>query len=764
MKQFLLAGMMSAIGFGLTATSPAGVLATAADAPIRVSHAKALPAGKQHRQLRTVNIPTDRQNRINPQSVRRSAGPEKTALPDGVSFYEGFEGWDGQDVTWLPDGWTMESKGDASLTDMEKWGMSTSVYDIMPADGKYMVAIDYASVAQDEWLITPQITVSENEVLTFYDYYSPLYLFNIDNVDWDNMTFIGDKVVASTLQVWVRPTGGEWAMLLDVADKYKDMSLEDLLMAESYSLGKETITLADYVGKDVQIGFRCVGKDGNTMLIDAVTVGMPVLEGVRYSNPLETLYWGFDRTPGWGYFPYMVAQYPVYTPITWKNATDDTSLTYSWKYSDPETGEYVDSDSQEALSVTYVPDYTTELTTTNNLFNPPVLSASAPGAASASYTAPYDKFQVGGKPQWEFDDKSMFEPGLIPFNITDEEFGIVTVEADFGEQSTPIFGYNKNTDQYWLDYTFRYDEPGANDKIFLSAIMNYITPAASPLVVTGASILAYGIVSDAAEFKLEIIPLNDDSTFDEANVIATAVCKGTDLIRAEFGMNEMLTVPFDFETPVVLDNSRKAYMVKFSGFHSDAVEYFAPVQSLKPNLDYQLIGWLVKEFFIDGESRTSVSPIANIEGEYGPCYNAFAINLEGFYPWLKAADTEVEIADAPATVSLDSYYDGTELTVEAPAEIEATVEGRYGDCTLTLNRASDQALDNATVTIKAPGVETAVKVSMTVNGIDEVTATAGNTVTGIYTLTGQRIGAEAARNGVYIVTYADGSARKVVLD
>ena len=46
------------------------------------------------------------------------------------------------------------------------------------------------------------------------------------------------------------------------------------------------------------------------MFIDAIGVGYPELEDISYTNPFETLYWGFDRTWSMGCMMGSFAQYP----------------------------------------------------------------------------------------------------------------------------------------------------------------------------------------------------------------------------------------------------------------------------------------------------------------------------------------------------------------------------------------------------------------------------------------------------------------------
>ena len=91
-----------------------------------------------------------------------------------------------------------------------------------------------------------------------------------------------------------------------------------------------------------------------------------------------------------------IAHQPVLAPLTWSNMTD-ADAEFEWSYTDPETGETATSDDQYELTVSYLPDYSDESTMRNNFILPPTLTATAPGSAPGSYTAPYVFFQAGGK-------------------------------------------------------------------------------------------------------------------------------------------------------------------------------------------------------------------------------------------------------------------------------------------------------------------------------------------------------------------------------
>lgn len=118
----------------------------------------------------------------------------------------------------------------------------------------------------------------------------------------------------------------------------------------------------------------------------------------------------------------------------------------------------------------------------------------------------------------------------------------------------------------------------------------------------------------------------------------------------------------------------------------------------------------------------------------------------------------VEITDAEATeVVLGSYYDGADLTIEAPEGIEATAEGRYDSWVLKLKA---KANTTGTVKISAPGVEHSIAVTATAGVIDIDADNAK--IADIYSLDGRKVSGSNLPGGVYIVRLADGSVRKAL--
>lgn len=698
---------------------------------------------------------------------RKKANRAESALPEGVSFFESFEGWDMQTYNWIPEGWTSDSRGDAGLDALEKWGVDMPMpYYGFPyaSDGNFAAAISYSLLPQDEWLISPEIQVTDNEVLTFDVFAYAYNFFDPDLIDWDTYTFTERKEICD-FEVWVQPAGGEWQQIWSYLDQYAGMTLYEIMMATPSEFEQQSASLAAFAGETVKIAFRYAGQNGDTLLFDAVTVGLPSLAGTDYTSPsFETLYWGYSREAGWGSVDTGVAMYPALAPLTWMNNSYIDGATYRWIYSDPVTREWgAVSYEQDFLTVTYSPDYTDETTTRNNWYQPPTLRASAPGASDGEYTAPYTYLQAGGKAEYLFSDGELWETGLLPFDHNSEgtTFTILDDET-IGDSAIPVFGHNANTDQYWLNYTFSSGDytPDEGDYVHLTAIMNYLFPASAPLVVDGVHVLGVGQITDAAEFKIEIVPLSDEYVPDMEHPIASATCKGSDVIVYEGGANNYLTIPFDFAEPAVIDNSRVGYMVKFSGFNSDAVTYFAPAQSAYPNKDYLCFGWIEKEMNIGGQYGDSYTPIAYIEGDYGECYNAFAMNLSAYYPWLDSETAEINLAtDGTAvTVPLSSYYDGSQLTVDCPAGITATAAGRYGECALTVSATADAS---GVITVKGPGVEKTFNVTASAGITDP--AADGAVPVAAYTADGRQLKVEDAKGGFFIMRYSDGSVRKVAV-
>ena len=84
-------------------------------------------------------------------------------------------------------------------------------------------------LAQDEWLLSPVFTPTAGETLSFSVGYAPIFLFDLrnENIDWGTMSFI-NKLKSTTLQILIREGDGEWTLLKDLYDDWKDTDLMTL--------------------------------------------------------------------------------------------------------------------------------------------------------------------------------------------------------------------------------------------------------------------------------------------------------------------------------------------------------------------------------------------------------------------------------------------------------------------------------------------------------------------------------------------------------
>lgn len=716
-------------------------------------------------------------NHIVSPGVRAAAAPRRSPAA-GTLLFESFENLNAEGgLEWLPEGWTVVSNGDPDLPESERWGCSTwsSPYLPAPADGDWYMGISFSSSNQDEWLISPSVALPADRLyqLSFYAYISAAFFYNMDTgyVDWNTMEFIEQEII-NNFQVLVSADGGEFEVVRDFARENLGKSLNDLLMAEPTGLEKYSVDLKGYEGKNIKIAFRYVGTDGNTLFLDAVSVALPTMD-LAINAPEETLYWGLDQSSDWGYLGLSIAQYPVFAPFTFTAAGIDTDVDLSWMYSDPETTEMVTAPGDE-LTLEYHPDYTSEFTTRNNLYYPPVLMGSAEGYADSETTFPVDYLQAGGRPEFKLQDGSILTLGLLPFDVATTGIGGYTVDDEtIGDMSIPVFGYNENADRFWTNYSF-HGEDEDNDHACVVDIFNFITPSSAPMVVENVWLNALGRFDGDVEFTCSIYPLEayyEDGEFLGYTVaekpVATAVTAGR---NAEGYMenpssNIYLTIPFTFEEPVVMCAAdAPSYIVRFSGFHNPKVEYFVPMQQWVPSADRRALGWITKEITFSGQTRSSISPIANYENDYGQMYCAFALNMGAYYPWLKA-DTKDIILDenGTATVALDSYYAPTDLAVECPEWADVNISGRYGNCVMTVTASSLSEDTLGTITVKAPGVNTSFNVG-TPAGITSA-ETAPAPLSGVYNLSGVRVAdsADGLAPGVYVGRTSDGSARKFVV-
>lgn len=783
MKHFLLLGLLATSFIGASAQLNIvshDKTSGNQEAPLKAKSVyaiKSLPENfiaNEKGKIRTASKETE----LAPPTVKAAA---KSTLRDGFVLYENFDGWDSS-MDWVPKGWTKEHKGECDVNG--SWFAGSYEYGIpcRPADGLYFYGIGYAEdEIQDEWLITPEVEISENMVLTYWLYLRPFYLYDYNK--------LGNRITTFTLQIMVKPEGGDWVAIKDYAEDYKDYDDFELYniviqMTSSTDMYKQTVSLADFAGKKVQVAFRYYGLNGDAVFVDGIGISLPEIENVSYSQPENTLFWGLSNDPYMSGMNNDIAFYPVCAPLKWiNNRNSDSDITYSWKYQITETMEDQFSNNPNELEVTYYPDYSSPMTLKNNFYYPPTLLANAPGKAAGFYQAPYWFLQAGGKPEIEMDDEK-FEVSLLPFPINQTDWNIFDVrDGKLGAYSVPVFGHNEFTNDYWLNYYLNDAEKLPGNYAKLQGIANLFWPSKeAPLVVNGVNVQGWGRFWDEAELKLSIYALpatgngNVTSDFTKFKKVGEATLSGRDVQSMSGGKDkDYQFLAFQFDEPVSVQGSDEypAFAFMFEGFNSDQTDYFSPGQSQKPGPFGNTMGYMLHEIDLTGQEGGLSKHYEfekmryTEEGKERIPTGGFLIGLVAEYPWLYS-DTEkitLGINDNKASVTLYSYYSAADLVVTPPQGLIATIseEDDYNVCTVTLERIEGEpVIIDSEVVIKGKGVEVEIPVvaAGTVNSVDEIITNDG-VVEAVYDLSGRKVSSPEA--GVYIVKSSNGKVRKVII-
>ena len=699
---------------------------------------------------------------------------DETAMKNGFILYENFSGWDGKTSTWVPDGWTVDHKG--TCNKKFSWvPVQPTQYYPAPIDGDYYYIVN-DDENQDEWLISPEFTPEEDMELSYHMRLNPLWYYATKNIDWIKGEYTSDKVQVYTMQVLVKEGEGEWKVLRDYAEEYKDKTFKEIYAASNeFVLTKQTIDLSDYAGKNVKVAFRYVGTDGDSMILDAIGVGYPTLDNVWYMPPTNSLYWGFyygfDPLMHFFQMPEDVAVFPADSDITWYNMSEEEDATYSWKYTNREGDEVETSDDQYELTSSYAPE-TPDVEP--KLYDFPVLNAEAHHRANATYNSPVKYFQVGGIPYYPTPYGDC-EFTMFQFPLVHQEIGFLDVrDYKQGAWSVPVFGHNEFTDTYWLNYCLNGEEPMEGNYAHLNGIGNIFFPAEdAALVVNGMRVYGYGHIGKGATLTATIYALDSEmhSAYDTFTVVARATASGED-VRSLNGENvkDYIYIPFEFDEAAVIKATEEhpAFVFMLEGFNSEHIDYFAPLQSWRPIESGMGAGYILSEINLQGHidegTYTSFKPMQYFEDkEYKDWIGTFAIGLVAEYPWLTTDTEKIELSadDNKADISLHSYYTADKLTVKCPEGLAASIKGQYDKCMLSVWRKNADNEAKGNIEISGPGVALSIPVeALSTNAVSTVNGAEG--IEGIYDLSGRKVTSTSAA-GVYIIKHTDGNIRKVTV-
>ncbi|WP_289740798.1 choice-of-anchor J domain-containing protein [Muribaculum intestinale] len=644
--------------------------------------------------------------------------------PANATFYEGFEGHAGE-LDWLPEGWTEintpenkptlemcshninnswsgQDTGDGYWTAIttdgvkECWIHFTYNWSYKNSEGE---KVEGAKAPQDEWLITPEITVGANDDLFFlaeadlgsvYDYNWSVYMYERDRIDTD-------------LEVHVTTDGGDtWTCLWKLSEKEcagkTDAELYDLmgeLQYESYC-----VPLTDYRGKKVKIAFRYLTPfaGGNSMAVDAVTVAAPQPEAF-YTLTEGSLLAGISDGLHSNTEPYILI--PADKEINWSASSNVYTETNSWAFYSEASGEMTDIVEGNTAKVSYGWSH-------GGVIPYPVLTASNINGSH--------KYSFGG----EENKGGMYVGGRIP-NLADETVYLGNYDYVNKGLAVPNFGNGS--------YCFGTSATGTwGNNIKQTAIGNLFYAPAAPLTVTDVMLtLGEFDADDDAVISLEIYNVDSDGRFS-AQPVATSSVTGKEITG--FGFYNAI---FHLATPYEMSGHT---FVMIKGFDSEKVREFAACAQSEHNDAAHNYAYMM--FEINGEEVLYSASDALVNYS-----SALYISLNGTYHVLSLSEeivtldettNMVEVA-ANATNSPENWWvvDTANDNARLPLVAEGTtfdwltitpVTGADGSYAVRFSAARSSVQRSKTVSLGNGGTEVRIRVKQSAttdtSGIDGV--------------------------------------------
>lgn len=604
-------------------------------APERGTVVKVLHEGRMGK----LQIVRTADGRLAKQIVRNGvAGPMSVIRPLTAtaalgSLNEDFGSWDGETADWLPEGWSEINSDNPGVLDYAAsytWHVDNNAIGFLASPTRgYNCAIymasdqdTYMAIAQDEWLVTPAVTIEAGQQLQVSHSYSPIFMFDLNYVDWDTFEFT-DAQCAASVKVMIREVGTEeWTLIEDYFDLWVDWSLNDLFdggMDNAWR--KYTYSLDDYAGKDVEVAFRYSGQNGDNWAIDCVSIDQPRPEAC-YTRPQGALYWGFSDTytqlKGDG-LPLMIV--PGDVDLTWTNTSNSDATLFSWTYSDPVTDE-VSTRSERDLTLCY-PMKAGDL----NWYDIPVLEAYASeGATPSVYTWNGYALQAGGTTQYEFSNGTI---GIYGAGNYDADLGLTSITFS---AETPVWGFSEGTDAGWTGLLGQTAE--------LLEVGNYFDQPAAPYTLHGIQVFAGGTYSDDAQITANVYEVVNGYL---GNIIASATCQASDIVVTN---GSLLCLPFSFED-IEVEN---ALLVMLDIKSSTGFTTLSPWHTYYADPQQETNGY----FTLNVNGREELHGVNYIQSSDGPMYCSFYFNLMMEYP---TADdpTAIRGIEQLSTVATQSF-------------------------------------------------------------------------------------------------------------
>ncbi len=583
-------------------------------------------------------------NNRNLQKTDKRISAQVSASQDGVAFSEDFESWqDSYGLDWIPEGW-QEINAPDNTTDLDHnvnntWYVYYSGgmgFLPMTPDGEKEAFIHFsynrddpndpdkviAAVDQDEWLITPLISVEEYQDLYFamaYDYSS---CYDSQYLDWSTMIY-SQRVTVCNMEVLVQVEGSsEWESILnmeqDYASKMSDMEVFD----KGFSYENFKLELDKYVGKKIKIAFRYIrtGGDfcGNSVCLDAVKVATPATDAL-YQRPDGTFLVGTSRDFYSASTPMIFG--PAFAKVTWQNKSSQYATDFEWQYQATESGA-VETTTERDLKVSYP---------FGLLLPVPTLQAKAVGSQTTSYK--YSGVDVdgnvvdgnvlaGGSPLFYFQNIGATQLGAGEYDIN---LGLAALTAAEGS-------YYFGSGAYDIFYKTNY------------GLGTVVSAPYSKYVIGSVWIPFYRLSADPdVVFTLTVYKKNE---FGDWEKMATSTCKMADVKQESVpGIDPYIMEFTDFKmegmelalSELEIDSE---IMVEVEGFDQEGVKEYCPLNQGE-NSPVKQTGSFVLQKETFGQTvykyRTNVSDL--LVNYYCP----FLINFDAFYSFIHADESVIYV-------------------------------------------------------------------------------------------------------------------------
>lgn len=169
---------------------------------------------------------------------------------DGKKWIALSENFDGD---FLPSGWTSVVNNENGT-----WTSGEAYIDFSTIDDDNVLSAVVnpvsAGVTQDEWLISPEIVVPENAILSFYALYS-----------WDYLPAGNEGNPGATMQLKVSVEGQDWSTLWDA---------NNTPQFDGYEWKNRLVDLYSYSNQSVQFAWVISGLDGGFFALDGVEISV----------------------------------------------------------------------------------------------------------------------------------------------------------------------------------------------------------------------------------------------------------------------------------------------------------------------------------------------------------------------------------------------------------------------------------------------------------------------------------------------------------